>query len=275
MASGNRFSNGWQLAKTSFRVLNANKELIVFPILSGIAILAIIATFAISAFDISGSRLFKIESLPQWSYYLILFLFYIVTYFIVVFFNMGLMHCVKLYFDGKEVSVNEGLRFSFSRTGAIFSWAVFAATVGLLLKMSQERFGWIGNIIGGIAGIAWSVATYFVIPVIAYEDVGPTEAVQRSASIMKEKWGEGIGANFSFGLIGLLFFALFAIVSMGVAQLVNEQAGVVIFVLAFLVFITIMSALHSIFIMALYNHVRGNSNDHFDRDMFANLFVEK
>ena len=41
-----------------------------------------------------------------------------------------------------------------------------------------------------VVGVAWSVATYFVIPVIALEGLGPRDALRRSSALVREKWGE-------------------------------------------------------------------------------------
>src|SRR6266487_3130396 len=200
-----RLENGWKLTMSSFKILKANKQLIIFPVLSGISLVLIIGSFVVASMANNGWELQTIRELKgSVEYYAVIFLFYLVNYFVVVFFNMALIHCTRLYFKGEEVSVRAGLKFSMSRIGAIFSWAVFAATVGLILRAIQENSGIIGKIITGIIGIVWSVATFFVVPVIAYENLGPVGAFKRSAQLMKQKWGESIVAGFSFGLIQFL-----------------------------------------------------------------------
>jgi hypothetical protein len=204
MSFFDRLSNGWRLAMSSFKILKANQQLIIFPILSGISLVLIIGSFFTVSLANAGWDPDNISEVSSAGYYILVFLFYLVNYFVVVFFNMALIHCSRLYFRGEEATVAAGLRFSMSRIGAIFSWAVFAATVGLILKAIQENSGIIGRIITGIIGIVWSVATFFVVPVIAYEDLGPIGAVKRSTQMMKEKWGQSLGAGFSFGLISFL-----------------------------------------------------------------------
>lgn len=263
---------------TSLKVLNANKELIIFPILSGISMILIIGSFAAAFFAHAGWDIESIKSIKtenRGMLYLIMFGFYIVNYFIVVFFNMALMHCARLYFDGEEVSVSKGLQFSASRIGAIFSWAVFAATVGMILKMIQDKAGWLGKIITGIIGIVWSIATFFVIPIIAYEKLSPMEAVKRSAQMMKEKWGESIGANFSIGIVSFLGILIVAVVGMAVTAFISAPVGIGIFVVGMLSILAISSALHSIFISAVYNNINGNLNDHFNQQLLDDLFVQK
>ena len=276
MSFFSRISNGWTIAMTSLKVLNAHKELIIFPILSAISILLVIGSFATAALahfgwdvgnvDFGGSKALV---------YLVMFGFYIINYFIVVFFNMALMHCARLYFEGEEVSVSKGLQFSVSRIGAIFSWAVFAATVGMALKIIQDKLGALGKVITGIIGIVWSVATFFVVPILAYENLGPIDAVKRSTQMMKEKWGESIGANFSIGIIAFLGIAIVGVVGLALTAFVNEAVGIGIFVVGILGILTVTSALHSIFISAVYNNINGNLNDHFNQQMLDDLFVQK
>lgn len=269
-----RASNGWQIAKTSAKVLNAHKELILFPIMSCIAMVAIIGSF-IWALVVPMNLAGELESVDRFAGLLILFVLYIVNYFVVVFFNMGLMHCAKLYFDGEEPTIAKGLQFSFSRIWDIFLWAAFAATVGVILRSIQDNAGWLGKLVIFLVGIVWSFATFFAIPVIAYEKLGPLDAVKRSAELMKQKWGEGLGANFSIGIFIFLAFIVLAIVGMGISQTVNEMAGIAVIVAGAALLLTIGSALHSIFISALYHEVTGNLEDHFDKQMLEGLFVER
>jgi len=186
-----RLSNGWAITKSSFSILKKNKQLLIFPVLSGVSMVLIIASIVVpilaaAGWDVDGINIgFSNDAVP----YLFMFLFYLVNYFVVVFFNMALIHCTKLYLQGEEVSVATGLKFSMSRIGVIFLWAMFAATVGTLLKALQENSGWLGKLLAGALGMVWGITTFFVVPVIAYENLGPIKAFKRSAQIMKEKWG--------------------------------------------------------------------------------------
>ena len=261
---------------TSFKVLNANKQLIIFPILSGISLLLVCASFVVPFMASHGWDVSNIDiNVNRGTRYLLLFAFYNVNYFIVVFFNMALMHCARLYFEGEEVTVNKGLMFSVSRIGAIFAWAVFAATIGTLLKMIQDNLGWLGKILISLVGFVWSIATFFVIPIIAYENVGPYDALQKSAGMMKAKWGETIGANFSIGLVNMVAIVPLALIAFGIGAMANVAVGAGVFVLGMVLIFAISSALHSIFISAVYNNIKGNLDDHFNQQMLDNLFVEK
>src|SRR5689334_19402028 len=119
-----RLSTGWNIAMNSFKVLKENKQLVVFPILSGTALVLILGTFFTGFLASSGWDLEAFDDIEPVTGYTILFLYYVVNYFIVVFFNMALIHCTRLYFKGEEVSVSKGIKFSISRIGVIFSWSL-------------------------------------------------------------------------------------------------------------------------------------------------------
>ena len=262
----------------SFAVLKENRQLILFPVLSGLSMLLVISSFFIVLFASSGWDITSLDSIRDQGTvvnYLLLFGYYVVNYFIIVFFNTALIHCTHLYFQGQRPTVGEGLRFAVGRIGAIFAWAVFAGTVGAILRIIQDRVGFLGKIITGLIGAAWSIATFFVVPVIAYENLGPLAAFRRSATMMKDKWGESIGATFSFGIIQLLGLFLLAIPSLVLAYLVNPIAGIALFFLGFFALTVILSATRVIFISAVYHDINGDPVKHFNQQFTDNLFLEK
>jgi len=270
-----RLSNGWSISMNSFKVLKANKQLIIFPILSSISLLFILGSFIVLVLAGAGWNTENIQERGQTGSILILFLYYLVNYFVVVFFNMALIHCSQLYFKGEKPTIEDGIRFSMSRIGAIFLWSMLAATVGTVLRLIQENLGTVGKIIVGLIGIVWSIATFFVVPVIAYENLGPIDAFKRSAQLMKEKWGESLGAGFSFGLVNLIGFVVIGGGLFLLGSVFNPLIGVILAVMGILLFSAIMSAARTIFVSAVYHNVTGDPTDHFNQQMIDSLFVEK
>ena len=271
-----RLANGWKITMTSLKVLRENKQLVVFPILSGISILLILGSFFTIILAGAGWHISEVRGTERDSAgYVFLFLFYLVNYFVVVFFNMALVHCTHLYFKGEEVSIEAGIRFSFSRIGAIFAWSMFAATVGMILRILSENLGTIGKIVMGLIGIVWSVATFFVVPVIAYENVGPIEAFKRSSNMMSQKRGEGVGAGFSFGLIALIGYAVAGAGLFMVGAIFHPIIGVFLALLGILFVAAILSAARTIFISAVYHNVTGDPVQHFNGQLVDSLFVRK
>jgi hypothetical protein len=270
-----RLSTGWRITQNSFSVLKKNKQLIIFPILSSISLILVIGIFVLGVFASAGWDADLIQTENQLLNYLILFGFYFVNYFIVVFFNMALIHCSKLYFNGEEATVSAGLKFSMSRIGAIVSWALFAATVGTILKVIQENSGIVGKIITGLIGIVWGVTTFFVVPVIAYENHGPISAFKRSAQLMKEKWGESLASTFSLGLIQTVVLLVLAIPVFLIAVYVNLYVGVFLGIVAGFLSFAIFSAAETLFISSVYHNITGKLDDHFDQQLVDSLFAKK
>lgn len=222
-----RLSNGWKIAMSSFKVLKENKQLIVFPILSGISLILLTGLLTVGVLAAFGWDFDRIEG-DGITKYIIAFCFYLVNYFVVVFFNMALIHCSRLYFKGEEVTIEKGLKFSMSRIGVIFSWAVFAATVGTILKAIQDNSGILGKIITGIIGVVWNIAVFFVVPVIAYEGLGPIAAFKRSSQLMKQKWGESLAGTFSLGLVNFVGILIVAIPLFFIGAAFHIIAGILL-----------------------------------------------
>ena len=271
-----RLSNGWALTDSSFAVLKKNKQLILFPVISGIALLLIVASFvttflAFKGWDVESLRMEKGSP----TYYAILFAFYVINYFVLVFFNIALIHCTRLYFRGEEPTIKKGIAFSLSRIGVIFTWAVVAATVGMVLKTIQDKAGFIGKIIIGLVGIVWSISTFFVMPVLAYEDVGPVEAVKRSASMMKQKWGESLAATFSFGAVQLVAIIAVIIPLWLIGAFISVALAVTLGIIYLLCVMAVTSAVRTIFIAAVYETINNNPVSEFQLAKLDNLFRVK
>lgn len=269
-----RLSKGWEITKSSFEVLRKNKQLLIFPILSGISMLLILASLFVGILGFSGWQVNNIEEPSRVTAYILAFIYYVINYFVVVFFNMALVHCTRLYFQGEEVTVRKGLEFSMSRIGTIFSWALLAGTVGTVLKAIQENVGILGKIITGLVGLVWNVATFFVIPILAYEQLGPIDAVKRSAEIMKQKWGESLGSGASIGIISFLI-ALCILAVSTVLCFISPWIGIPVGILAMLLLSVVMSATQTVFVSAVYQEVTGNPTGHFNERLLDGLFVHK
>ncbi|MCB0030458.1 MAG: hypothetical protein KDE28_21250, partial [Anaerolineales bacterium] len=158
-----RLTNSWELAKASWRVLLADKELLVFPIISFFASMLVFATFIVPMLltnmleSLFGSGLSVLGIIVGLAYYSAL-------YFVTIFANSALVGAAMIRLEGGDPTVGDGLRIAFKHIGSIFSYAVIAATVGLILNQISERSGQFGKIVVGIIGFAWNVATFLVVP---------------------------------------------------------------------------------------------------------------
>jgi len=275
MSLFNRLSNGWTLSINSLKVLSENKQLIIFPILSGLSMILIIGSFIIAMLASAGWDVDYLRTEGRTENYLLAFAFYLINYFVVVFFNTALIQCTRDYFNGEIPSVKKGLQFSLKRIGAIFTWSLFAATVGFILKVIQENVGTLGKIITGFFGIVWSIATFFVVPIIAYENLNPIQAIKRSTQMMKDKWGESLGAGFSFGLLRLLALLVVCFPLFFLGLIVSPIVGIILAFLGLFLVMAVSSAANTIFISAVYHNINGDPVSQFNENFADNLFQAK
>jgi hypothetical protein len=270
-----RFERSWQIVKASAEILRTEKSLLVFPFLSGIAALLVGGAMI---WDASGSGLFR--SLKSGApgaatgidFYVWMFAFYLVNYFVIIFFNTALVGAAITRLNGGDPTVGEGLALAFSRIGSIFGYAIIAATVGVLLRTIAERGGIVGRIVGGALGLAWTVITFLVVPVMAAEGVGPVEAVQRSAGLLRQTWGENLIGNGAISVIFSGIIGLVAAAGYGASTMLyasgHGDLGTAAFFVALVVILPIAAigaALSGIYSAALYTYaVSGDAPGGFD-----------
>jgi len=279
-----RIANGWELTKASWQCLKQDKELLVFPLVSGIACLMVLASFGVPLWfsDYKNVVFGDGDQLRDPIAWVILFAFYTVNYFVIVFFNSALVACAMIRFRGGNPTVGDGLNASMQRLPQIFAWALVSATVGVILKAIESRSAKLGQIAAGLLGAGWSIATYFVVPVLVVERVGPVDAVKRSFAILRNSWGETVVAKFGIGFFVFLasMAMMLPIVGGAMAIAANQVAlGIVLIAAGFIGMIIvslISTALNSILLAALYLYAAdGEVPQQFDRNLLEHAFGAK
>ena len=259
-----KFSRSWELVKQSFAILRSDKQLMLFPVLSAVACLivtAIIATGgamvmlpAMTSTAASGEH-FNPNQSP--AFLLGIFSLYVANYFVIVFFNVALVGVANSRLMGGTWTVRDGLELAWARKATIFQWALAAATVGVILRTLEERMGLIGRIVMRVIGIAWTLACYFVVPVLAFEGLTPVAAFKRSSKLFRDTWGEKVIGGFSLSLISLLLalpgIGLW-IVAIALGGVNGMIFGAALMILYFLMLSVFMSAVQGIFNAALYRY---------------------
>jgi hypothetical protein len=192
---------GFRLARASWSVVTEERQLLVLPILSFLASLVVMAVFALG---IVGIGLPESEEDVGLGFYLLAFLFYVAMSFVTIFSNAAVIGAATERLEGRDASLSIGLALAKRHLGQIFVWAVITATVGMILRAIQERSGILGRVLAGIIGIAWNAITFFVVPVLLYEPVTAPEAIKRSATIFRARWGEQFTGNATIGLAMVL-----------------------------------------------------------------------
>lgn len=282
------FSRSWELVKTSFSIIRQDKELLIFPIMSMIALALVSVTFFIpmalaGLFDGVGNRGEGANPLL----YVIAFVYYVIVYFIMIFSNAALVGATMKRLQGGDPTFSEAWNIAMSRADKIFGWAIISATVGMILQAienaARERAGFIGQIIVGMIGFAWSVATFLVVPVLVVENLGPLEAIKRSSSLLKRTWGEQLVGNFGIGLIFILLFLVGA-VPLGLLTVAAASISIVLAILvgavlaAYVLFIIALgTAVSGIFTAAVYAYATRTpiESNIFEPGLIENAFVTK
>jgi len=287
-----RIANSWSLAMSTCGVLARNKKLLLFPLLSGFACLIVLVSFLVpmvyvyhqlGLFNVDANGLLQqMKPLPWWTY-LVAFAFYFCNYFVIIFCNAALISCALLSFDGDQPTLGDGFGAAFRRLPQIFAWALVSATVGVVLKVIENAHEKVGEFISSILGTAWTIMTYFVVPVLVVEKLGPIEAFKRSLAILRKTWGEALAGHIGLGLFQfLLILPGIALLFGGFGVLAAAKSLVLALVLLGLGFFwllfasVICSALSTIYLAALYQfaaHERVPQG--YDRDTLSGAFTQK
>jgi hypothetical protein len=268
-----KFERSWEIMRASWDVLRQDREILVFPAITGIALILIMASFIVPIFALGG--LDTVHRVARHNgtvgNLVVLFAFYFINYFVVIFFNTAIVACATIRMRGGNPTVGEGLQASGERIFEIAGWALVSASVGMILRAIEERSKLVGRIVAGLLGMAWGITSYLVIPILVNERKGPMEAFQESARLIKKTWGEELIGGFSFGLIFLaLSLPAVLLIVGGVASgkgflAIGFVAVAVIYVIALSV---VQAALQGIFQAALYQYAKkGETPPGFDREV--------
>jgi hypothetical protein len=285
------FSNTWNLLGSSLHVLGKDRELLVFPIASGIVSVVVLLSFlggawgsgvlttAINEIEAATSEEGRITA-SQVVMAVIAFAYYFVSYAAIIYFNAALIGAAHIRLTGGDPTIADGLRAANACLPAILGYALIAATVGVLLSMLRDNSNnVVARIVVGIIGMAWTLITFLVVPVIVIERLGPVAAIGRSTRLLKETWGEQIVSNLGFGLINLLI-AIPGVLLLGGGIALAASGGspalvvglIGIAVLYWILQGIVMSALKGIFVAALYAHAAHEPLQGFPQEVVATAF---
>jgi len=278
-----RFSRSWGLIKASAGVLAKDKELLVFPLLSAGCTLIVAAAFVLPAFGMGA-----LDGLGEGggmtpTVYVLAFLFYLVQYFVIFFFNSALVGAAMIRLEGGDPTLSDGLRIASSKALPILGYAAIAATVGLILRAIQERAGFLGRLVAGFLGVAWTLASFLVVPVLVARNVGPIEAVKESAVLLKKTWGENLIGQGGVGLVfGLIFLGLIIVGGGAIIAAATTGSGMLIGLVVAIVIIALLlaglvqAALSGIYSAALYRYAVGAGDSQgFDAQLLGQAFRVK
>jgi hypothetical protein len=292
-----RISRSFSLAKSSFNVLMNDKKLLLFPLFSGLAWIAIMVlifaplTWLLAVTNVLGHWEVQAQGGFAETEYkvnpvvaiILVFALYYVSWFVVIFCNSALVSCALMHFNGEKPTLGDGFRAAWARLPQIALWCLVASTVSVLLKLIESgRDNWVGKFISRLLGAAWAVMTFFVVPVLVVEKVGPIQAVKNSIGHLKKTWGEALIGNIGLGLFQFLLF-LPAMLLFGIAVACFTQNYIalgftflalgVVYTIIFAIF---SSALSTVFVTALYQYAAYDRVPlGYEEDVVRHAFVSK
>jgi hypothetical protein len=255
-----RISNSIALAKSSWAVLKADKELALIPVLSFLATLAVMALagggvyFSLTEKVTQPGNTTSMEATPLT--YVVGALGYLAITFVVTYFAAVLVSGAHQRLTGGNPTLGTAFTQASSRLGPILAWSLLTGTVGLILQAIRSRAGFLGQIVVNLVGMAWEIVTWLAVPVVVVEGTGAIDSLKRSASLFKKTWGENLVAQGGFGILGLVLMVPAVIIMLLVVRTI-PIAGLAIAGLWVAVVSVVLSALNGIYRTALYMYAAG------------------
>jgi hypothetical protein len=265
-----KFAASELIVKESWAILKSDSELMWFPILS--SCLSLFATVVLAVgyfFFLLGGDIHALEGnqAGQDMTYAGLFVLYLVTFFIVNFFEAAMYVIIHGRFSGKDLGFSDGIKGAERLIENIFLWSLINATVGIVLRMIADRSKLAGAIVAWFFGAAWNILTFFSLPAIVIGEAHVTDSFKESASIIRAKWGETIIVNFGIGIVFTLIFFLGLALTIGfvVMAAMSGAPGVLVlgiiglFFIFLIVLSVVSSTLNVIFKAALYEYAKSGT----------------
>lgn len=245
-------SRGWRLTKVSFKVLSLDKEILALPLLAGVLMIAAVLGIGFGAFGVLvGGDVLTLAAI---------LLIYFVVYAISIYFNAAVIEMATIRFNGGDPVLKDGFRLANKRIVRILQWAAIAATVGLIFRIlrDQAKDNFLAHMLLSFLEFGWNIATFFVVPVAVYQDVGPFDAIKGSMGMMKRTWGESLTG---IATTGIVFFVLglLGLIPLGIAFLVAGSdvvffTMIAIAVVYWVALAAVNSAVDGILVAGLYKY---------------------
>jgi hypothetical protein len=278
-----RFARSWKMTKTSFRVVGQDKELLWLPILSFIA--TVVAVMGIAGIGFAAGVFPQITTDggidPVGA--AVAFLMYLALAFVQVFFHAATVAGANQRLSGGDPTVGSSLRAAWKHVGRLFVWSLIVATVNVILQALRERAGPIGQIASSIAGVAWNLATYFVVPLLIFEDRSIGQSLKNSGGLFKKTWGESVVGAYGIGLVGgvftFLWILLGLVLTVGLGSLLGAAGfiiGIVVLVMGVVLLLVLFTVAAAVYKTALYRFAsEGHAGGDFDDGALAHAYQDR
>jgi hypothetical protein len=260
-----KFKASKMIVKESWALLQQDKEILWFPVLSTISsLLALVIMGVLFFFLVMGGDINAFEGETEQKAgaleYILALVYYTVMFFIINFFQAGMFIIAHGRMNGLDLTFSDGIHGAQEVAGKIFLWSLISATVGVILRLIAERSKLIGRIVVALLGAAWNILTYFSLLSLVIGKVSVLDSFKMSADTIRKTWGETIIITIGTGLFFML--VLFTGLALGIVIMILVPTMVVFvavggLLLAFILAIGIIStSLEAIFKLALFEYAR-------------------
>ena len=272
-------ATGKQVLTACWALLRQDRALLVLPVMSALIGLVAAAVLFIPGWAVGSAIGGSGHTGAEVGTVLAAFAASVVT----IYFQAALVIGANERADGGTPTLGGVLRQTAKLMRPVLAWALVATTVGMAIRVAEQRLGVIGKIAGFLGGLAWAIATFLAIPVVVAEGLGPVAAVKRSAELIRTTWGTSLRTTLRFGLIQLALVVPVLVAGfVGVVLLFQGTAGVVLGVLILAVAVLGLFALSAVFSAIasyaramIYRYATGRPVPGIPAEAFAGVFMPK
>ncbi|MFM8972224.1 MAG: DUF6159 family protein, partial [Actinomycetota bacterium] len=148
------------LLRTSWAVLRVERHLALLPVLSALTSLVVVGVLGLAAWVTLGEET-GIDGTTSPTANLATFVIGIIGYlllaFVTVYFTAALVSGANTRLQGGDSTLGECFTSANARLGRILEWSAVVATVSIIIDATEERFGFVGDLVAGLVSAAWSV----------------------------------------------------------------------------------------------------------------------
>ncbi|MCC3778160.1 DUF6159 family protein [Streptomyces sp. UNOB3_S3] len=199
------------IVRTAFGMLRRRPALLCFPAMNVAALAAVLA--AAWVLPLNGIRDRALDNqTPTTTQTVGLFALLALLSCVGTYFTAALLHSVRALLADDRPTIRASLGAMLRRMPTLACWSVLGNTVGVLLQIAESTAGvsWLFD----MAGLSWSLLTYFALPVLVAEGSGLLTALRRSLALGRRELGAQV-AGFA-----RVFLTTVLVAVVGVAALI-------------------------------------------------------
>ncbi len=250
-----QLARGLHLTWISFRVMAHDPQLLTLPFLALVFSGFVWLVVFLSAWALG----FSVATANTSFVYQEMFAAYLLTYFLGIYFMAAIIGAASVRIEGGRPSVSDGFHAANSRIVRLIVWSLFAATIGVLLRLASLRWEQAGHMQARVLGNPWPIASVFVLPLMILEDLGPVHGFKRSRRLIRERWGSHPSGVLGTGVVFLLLFLLGFVPFLWSLLGDGGILGIGLAASYWLVLASLWSVVHGILVITLYHYATENT----------------